>query len=211
MKQLLDRFSIIVVGCWNPRIFTPEWLKQFVCVDQESVVEYAIPVNNPDALPRIGFENIYMFVDSSRIEVKPANSDIGTLEKCSSSISSLIKELNHTPVSALGVNFSFIEEVDADSIISKFGFNDLGSFDSEIYTLNKTTVTRSFSCKDGGVLNLSITIDGSSVVVDFNYHFTANKVSEIISILDVGKVNGYYSASVLLMKNVYSLEIVQES
>ncbi|MHB1185081.1 MAG: hypothetical protein ACYC4A_10335 [Desulfobulbia bacterium] len=207
MKAMTDGFGIITVGSWNPRIFTPDWLKKHVCDNQESELRYAIPLNAVDAPPRIEFEGVYLFPSSSKLEVKPSNPSIELISKCAKVSSSIISKLNHTPLTAIGINFAFMQEVDTQSIMSQFNFADIAKIDASELLLSNTVINRGFDRKDGRRFNLSVSFENDVIIFSINYHSDVDSCENAIKMLSDDIASQLFTDTISILKKTYDIEL----
>ncbi len=207
MKLIQDSLSVIAVGGWNTQIFSPDWLKNNLCDDPECEIEIAVPVNNPAALPRLSFEDIHVFLNPSRLELKPQSQTIEQFSKCLDILKKTLETLKHTPVTSFGINFAFVSNEDHDEVIQKFLLTDNGLFDSEKNTLKKTVIQRAFEQQDGSVLNLAVSIEDENVVISFNYHNDVNNAESCVEKLVDDLISSYYTNSVSILEDVYGVSV----
>lgn len=211
MKVLLDGTSIVVLGGWNPQVFSPKWIQNNLCDNKECQIEIEIPANNLAGQPRLSFESIYMTVNHSRIELRPKNPEDSCLDKCLNLLKKTLSILSHTPIVSYGVNFSFVTDGDHDNFIDKFIFNDNASFDADSYKLNKLNIQRSFRQNDGSLMNLSIlTEKKSNVTVNFNYHHDVDNATSCIETLTEGLFSRYEQESREILHKVYDVQVNAE-
>ena len=197
----------MAVGGWNVQIFSPDWIKKNVCDDHDCTIELALPFNFPTAQPRFSFEGVYLFVNPSRLELRPQNLEIENFSKCLKFIKKILSVLSHTPINSFGINFTFESDGDHADIIDKFIFSDNASFNAEIYQLTSTKIQRSFKLTDGTILNLSISIDGDIVIVSFNYHREVLCATECAGLMNEDLIANFSKDSLELLEQVYNIHI----
>jgi len=61
MRPIANSFSIVVLGAWNPSIFTPEWIVNNLAESEECDVQVAFPIDDPTAPRRMTFDGITLF------------------------------------------------------------------------------------------------------------------------------------------------------
>lgn len=211
MKIILDGLSIIVVGGWNSQIFSPAWLQKNVCDDEKCQVELAIPISQPATLPRMSFEGVHLFVDSSRLELRPQTHEVESFVKCSNFLKKILTVLNHTPIISFGVNFTFVShDNDYEEIIPKFTLTDIALFDAEKNKLKQIVIQRAFQQSDDSILNLSITLKDERAIVSFNYHRDVDNVDACVEELTDDFIPTYYDKSVAILNEVYGVQVDQD-
>ncbi len=210
MKLIQDSLSIISVGGWNTQIFSPDWLKNNLCETEECEFEIAVPLNNPAALPRLSFEDVHIFVNPSRLEIRPQSQSIEQFKKCAALLKRILQILNHTPVNSFGVNLAFVSNGDHEEIIPKFILTDNASFDAEKNVLKKTVIQRAFEQQDSSILNLAVTIEDQNVIISFNYHHDVQNAASCEEMLVDSIIDSCYANSVSILEDVYSVGIDNE-
>lgn len=148
-------FNISIVGQWNPSIFSPSWVRANI-VSDESEVLFAVAISDPAAPPRISFSTTYLFPSRQLLDFRASEMTLEAFSSCGEAASKIVGLLPHTPISAIGINFRFIEEENFEKAASLFQFNDSAKIPHEKYSLQASTVTRSFLMPGGDKLNLSL-------------------------------------------------------
>jgi hypothetical protein len=207
MKILLDGLSIIALGGWNPQIFSPDWIKNNICDDKQSQVDFAVQVNNPIALPRLGFDGVYLFVDPMRLEIKPQDSQIESFSKCLKYLKKILEILKHTPVISFGINFAFVNDGDKDDIMQNFILKDIACFDAEENKLKTTIIQRAFEQKDKSVMNLYITKGDDKEIISFNYHRDVKNADECVQELADDIIEKYQKKCLSILQDVYKVQV----
>lgn len=205
MKPIGENCNIVIVGAWNPKIFSGEWVKNHLS-SEEGQIELALPFSNIEAPPRISFDGIYLFPGTARLEVKPINFSNESLQDCQQVVASILEKLPHTPVLALGINFSFLEEDNFENIIGEFQLSDNAKINAARYNLSGTRLNRSFEMPDNCTLNLTITYDSDKATVDFNYNFDVVSTAIALDKLNSLGVIAYLEDAKNFVTSVYELE-----
>ena len=157
--------SIVSLGSWNSRIFTPTWVseKVFAMPEGESMT---VGLNDPQLSLTYIWKNIHLLITDSRIELKT--------DQCSSEILTLMEQcylrlseyLPYTPVSAVGFNLNFhlTQEEFLQTTASKLQRpKSIGDYSCNTltYSANKDYATRSFVIQQ--------MVEGGDIRVNFHY------------------------------------------
>ena len=198
LTQLTDGTTIIVLGSWNQRIFTPDWISGGRLTDLTEIPMEIAP-NQPQLPIRYLFDGIVLSVSGTRIVISPQ--DIGTehLNKMEETVIKICKELTHTPVSAYGINFRF-KATDVDSeLLRYFNGDDLVRFTKAEFSVARSGITRVIKLGQKE-LNLELSqLASTTVQIAFNYHQAVKNTLEIAeSIRDT--VESYNSKSIEILE-----------
>lgn len=197
-------FNILIVGRWNPSVFSPEWIRSNV-IDSE--ISLAIPVGDIDAPPRISVSNVHLFPARNLLDARPTEMDEGAFQSVGSVASKIVGLLPHTPLNASGINIRFVEDTSLDNLLRDFQFDDAGKISHTKYALLKSKISRSFSLADGGILNLSLNHEANSVIVEFNFHTLSTDAATIQSKLAPENIAARVEEAKAFMYETYDLTL----
>jgi hypothetical protein len=203
MEPIASGHSIVMVGGWNVRIFSPLWVTQHLTDEQEVGLEVA--VNNPALPMRLVFEGLQMEVSGTRIALKPAAADGETLRRLQRVARRILELLPHTPVSAVGVNLKYLEQRPEPELARLFQLGDNDALSGMGIQIASTTLRRSLLI-DGRALHFSVTFqEDDAVAFDFNYHHPSQNAVQAREHLnaDVGE---YCTLSARILTDAYHLE-----
>lgn len=171
MRPLADSYNIVILGAWNPSIFSPEWVLRNLAESEQCEVKTAFPIDDPTAPRRITFEDINIFPGRRQILLNPVTSNLEGMKKCSSVLVKILDLLLHTPVSSAGVNFSFNESNPSDKMLAALMPSDSGSILAE-YPIKETKINRVLKRdEDSCVFNFSITQNDTGCILSYNFHY----------------------------------------
>jgi hypothetical protein len=210
MNFLDDTFSIVIVGRWNPSIFSPQWVKANLCAEADSEVTLAISISDIESPNLIQFEGIRLFPSNRRIEIKPVVQSAVNMTKCARVAAQILELLPHTPVTALGINFSFEEQQAPDLITSLITFGDAANINADTYQLQAFSTQRSFRRNGNFDLNLSNHSKDRRTWIDFNYHGNTTSATDARTRLIDNQPEQLLSESIGFIENVYNMHIDQE-
>lgn len=105
--------SVLILGSWNPRIFSPLWIKENI-FNQDPDLPIEAMVNFEDFEHAFLYEKVLLVPKFSSLEFALQDpSEVG-MQLMGLGVINAIAKLPHTPVRALGVNFSFDAGVQND-------------------------------------------------------------------------------------------------
>ena len=157
--------SIVSLGSWNSRIFTPTWVsdKVFAMPEGESM---NVGLNDQQLSLTYVWKSIQFLITDNRIDFKTdqCTSEILTLmEQCYLRLS---EYLPYTPITAVGFNldFHFTQDEFQQTTVGKFQRpQSVGEYNCNMltYSANKEGATRSFVIQK--------TAEGGDIRVNFHY------------------------------------------
>lgn len=207
MKPVAESFSTVIVGQWNPNIFKPDWVQKHLANDKNDPVEIAFPIGDPSLPPKIHLDDVFIFPSQGKLEIKAQNPTQENLTSTTAAAKKCLKLLEHTPISAVGINIGFTSSADgAESIIGLFSFDDAALIDSDSFKFQGGKIKRKFKLVDC-ILNLSIAYNTTDIKVDFNFHFDSKDTAEAIQKLISSSAETLYNKASKFLKDTYDLDI----
>lgn len=204
MHELLEQRTIVLAGAWNTRIFSPSWISSNLSQQKEVGIEIAM--NNLAAPMRLVFDDIYLFLASDRIVVQPQNLTDSSHRSALEIASKIVKTLPHTPISAIGINFGFLEREPGADLVELFAVSDNDSLADAGAKIVATSITRSLEIEDQAV-NLIIDFnEAADIAFDINYNRRIGSGEEPALALDIDVIE-LRAKTVQLLSETYSLEI----
>ena len=162
--------SIVSVGSWNSRIFTPAWVSAnvFAMPDGESM---NIALNEQQMTLSYEWKNIQLQLSDTRIEFKCnqcRKETLALMEQCYQHLSEL---LPYTPVTAVGYNLNITLTLDEfkKTVVSE----SLVQSNIDIYING----TQTFSAvKDGAVRSFVVQQNTDNAEIRANFHYPQPKL-----------------------------------
>ena len=186
MYPVPDGHSVVIRGAWNRLIFNPVW------VDQElaggSGVQAQIALGDHSMPLRLQFGGVLLRVASDRLilGVAEAVTSMGAVQEAATQ---LLKTLNHTPVSAVGVNFQFREDEPSQELREVFAATDLDKFASAESVVRSRALRREVELGEH-VINVSLLLgEDGPVTIDLNFHRAVTTSAEALAYLELGVDN----------------------
>lgn len=175
MKISNGTWNLVLAGKWNRYLLSPQWVGKNIFCEPELQVEFALNLELP---PRYtSKEKSIRFVPAEdKVIFYPLNQSDQCLSAVEKLADKLLELLPHTPISAFGINFGFIEEANT-KLYEYFNISDNGQLGNFDCVLKETSITRAFSFQ-GKDLNLTMKLNGNKVNFGFNFHYPVKSVTE---------------------------------
>jgi len=157
--------SIVSVGSWNPRIFTPEWVSTNVFSMPEGDT-MDIALNEKQMNLTYAWNGINLLMTDRGIEMKSDAKSKDVLIKMEKIYKHLYEVLPYTPITAVGYNLNLTfakEEFDKTKIAEIIKPQSL-----DIYSSNSQTFS---AIKDGAIRSFDVRTSGGSAEIRCNFHF----------------------------------------
>jgi hypothetical protein len=179
MQIRRDGWSIVVVGAWNPRIFTVDWLSANVFRVPEVQVE--VPTN-PGFPYRFTGRGVQLVPSSTRLAFSPLAFNDDTLTELERQCVAVLEALPHTPLGAVGTNLGYVQEHPPGDLLRHFELSDLAEIATAGYTVLTTEINRRLGF-DGGSMNFKLSLVTNRVLADFNFHREAASCQQAAAML----------------------------
>jgi hypothetical protein len=199
-------WSIVINGHWNRMIFTPKWVgnKVFKLPAIERLVSM-VPTN-PVIYQN---EEIILAVAEEKLTITLRKLTAKCMLDAESKVTEILDLLSHTPVSAIGVNFGFIEDSPLHPLLKLFNYADNTEVASVTASDNQQSkLTRTLKSEEK-ILNFSLSFDGSSVEFGANYHHNVESAATAIAEIK-DKTILMHKSFLELLKKVYKLTFTEE-
>ena len=171
MQTKPSSFSIVLAGKWNPAIITPPWILANLLEDNQQIeIEFSLSFDIPS---RFKINNITISPSIDRIILVSNDGSDESLELIELIAIKLCNILSHTPLVAVGINFSFIETLNKELLLPLFTFSDANKLDDNNWEVSNQSIKRTLK-KETYNINLTINMDNeTNVSLDFNHHYIA--------------------------------------
>ena len=174
MKNMKVDASIVSVGSWNSRIFTPAWVSAnvFAMPDGESM---NIELNEQQMTLSYVWKDIQLLMSDTRIEFKSSQCSKETLTLMEQYYQRISELLPYTPVAAVGYNLNLTLTPDEYKQTVVSGMLEQKKID--IYTNG----TQTFSAvKDGAVRSFVVQQNADSAEIRANFHYPQPKLTPAV-------------------------------
>lgn len=199
MEEKLQGCSIVILGSWNTRILIPPWLGQYIFKKESLEILFPMDPNFPIKVS--DGENYLIDINDDKLQFTPKKLDDETLAIMGKGASTILEKLPHTPITAIGINFSFLETADKINIYNSIDKETLNLVESDDYIneLKEFHFLRSFELSknlDTRILNFKIVrkIESNEIQLDFNYHKNLNN-KEARKLLEPEKIINLHNYS----------------
>lgn len=168
--------SIVSVGSWNPRIFTPDWVSTNVFSMPEGDT-MNIAINEKQMNLTYAWKGIQLWMTDRGIEIKAEAKSMDVLVQMEKIYNHLSEVLPYTPVSAIGynLNLTFTKEEFEKTIVAKV----IKPSNIDIYTINSQTFS---AFKDGAIRSFDVRTADNAVEIKCNFHYGAPLIIDINNI-----------------------------
>jgi len=181
--------STIIIGNWNPRIFTPTWIKKnLFCLKGETEIQGLVNFDDMDfAFQHEGIVTVPKF---NSVEINFEGYDEKKAKLASAIITRILELLPQTPVKALGVNIKYrfkkSEPLGLVNIIKEVSGN------YKDFSVNQIRQTAN---RENYQLNIVSEIMKDLIISNFNFHYT-----KLIP-LDIHFINNLYLETKKILTN----------
>lgn len=166
--------SIVSVGSWNSRIFTPAWVSAniFAMPDGKSM---KIALNEQQMTLSYVWKDIQLLMSDTRIEFKSSQCSKETLTLMEQYYQRISELLPYTPVAAVGYNLNLTLTPDEYKQTVVSGMLEQKNID--IYTNG----TQTFSAvKDGAVRSFVVQLNADNAEIRANFHYPQPKLTPAV-------------------------------
>ncbi|MEX5219606.1 MAG: hypothetical protein NW701_17385 [Nitrospira sp.] len=202
MVPNLSEWTIVTVGQWNPHIFSPQWIGNQLFHVQTVETELAVG----PALTNVRYHtpNLILIPGGDRLIVGLKNLEDTSLNSMEQVVRNALQLLTHTPVSALGINFGFIENDPPHDVLQVFDLSDSGILGDAGYEMQNISVTRQI-VKESIMFILKMTYENGKVRFHFNFNHPIASAEEGVRLLQ-GRVLECRDIAMALLTTVFHLE-----
>ncbi|MCX7014343.1 MAG: hypothetical protein NTW86_17630 [Candidatus Sumerlaeota bacterium] len=206
MEPKSDGWTLVIVGFWNRMIFSPKWVGEGVFQKEE--LEILVPLS-PTIPLVLRDEHLSLQVSDRRLILAPRLGFLRGMEDAEQKALRILERLPETPVSAVGVNFSFLESSPSESLLRLFNHDDDSQLESLRWRIEERTISRKLIQEDS-VFNLTLRLDPESQVelrANFDMQVdSAQKAKEILR----GKSRACYSQFIEALSSAYQLHVQEQ-
>lgn len=205
MQAILSQATVVVAGSWNMGIFSPEWVSDTL-LEKENVdleVAFSLPFV---MTPRFKSKKCIVIPATSRLTIG-LTADVHDWKLAVTVALRALRTLNHTPVTAVGVNFGF--EVNSSNLPDKlsrlFAIADEPCLFKHGFTVNSRDIVRNLSRSDCK-LNLKTSLTPESIVkIHLNYNRDCANTAAAEDFLESVSKGELRNESLALLAELYDL------
>jgi hypothetical protein len=199
----VETWGVVLSGHWNSMIFSPPWVNENVFNREES----ELLVTFPQGLSTVyRHRQVILEIVPGRLVVRPREPNDRCLRRAEEMALAVLDVLVHTPMMAVGINFTFSESAPTDRLLNLFnsadgvGLTELGWVFAERRLLRQMR-------NDTRTLNLTLSHNGHEVGLDFNFHADARTIDEARNAVR-NQILVLRDSAVAILRHVYNLEFV---
>ncbi|KAF0143828.1 MAG: hypothetical protein FD156_2306 [Nitrospirae bacterium] len=201
----IEDATLVIVGAWNVAIIEPQWIvKNALQVPSgtKSPIEMEVSMGLATNF-RSKINDLYFIPSNDKFIINPSKENEELFKLADFAAINLYRTLSHTPIQAIGYNFTYV--LDADENYTIDIANCAGTNNSEFYKrINaiarpETNIQHSLllGADDAAVLNVQYNITSSNKFLKMNYHYQVNKDAKKIE-KALGKFNNNYQHATLV-------------
>lgn len=188
-------------------IFTPNWIGKKIfnvkTIDRLVSILPTAPVVYQEDTLRIS-------IGEEKLVISLLELNRSCMQKAEDKATKILKLLNHTPVSAIGVNFGFTEESPSDPLLELFAYPDNADISTQGWSISKNQLMRRLKDHDNKPLNFTLSFDRTKVHFDANFHRAVESADQGVEALK-GCTVPMYECFINLLLEVYGLSWNEEA
>ncbi|MEN8204373.1 MAG: hypothetical protein ABFS24_00045 [Pseudomonadota bacterium] len=176
MRLLFDQVSLVLLGGWNPAILQPKWIAKEIFntpegEDVPATITFPLNISGP---PKVEMKGVAFVPTNDNLAIFPTQPDEDGFNRAEQFAINLLRELPHTPISAFGENFVYVEDDPNDELLRIFNVNDDIDTRVEHATgMAKLSIKKSMQIGEC-LLNITRSFDDGVVKFSFNFHYEVN-------------------------------------
>jgi len=204
MQNENDYNAIVVIGNWNLSIFSEEWVRKFILTDEKEL-EIEIPLQPGNSI-RYSTPDFRFFINGVKLCFSILNTKDETYEKIVRYALRTLEVLQHTPISAYGINFNLLIK-STQQVEGLFHLADSESL-SNAFRIKETSITRIFDMPDLECeLNHFIINSSEGIIMKFNFHSVATSFVQFKSRFDIDTFFEKKKRAFDILNNIYGLKL----
>jgi hypothetical protein len=203
MLASTEEWTVVLAGRWNAGIFSQAWVGKHLFHNDR--VEMLVGVGLGIQQLRYISQNVILIPGDHKVVIGVRSIADDSLCEAEHQACSILELLPHTPLSAVGVNFGFVEQSPGPEILKLFQLSDLHSLSVNVDEVLRTELVRQLNTKEG-VLNLKHAFHDGQVKVHLNFHCDTESPEKAAGFLK-GSIHRRREYAVTLLEDVYGLTL----
>lgn len=212
MEVGLDPVSqrIVIIGHWNPRIFTPKWIAKGRLTDQEEIkIEFG--VGGGDVTQKFIFDDIKMTVLQRRVTFQMLETTSEVAKRIENIAITLLNDLSHTPISAIGLNHDLLVHDPSPGILSAFDLKDNNLLTDGGWKITESSVSRQLLMDDQPPLTLGMRHDADGKVrINLNFELRSDSLDDAKDFIDGGLRRTAQTAAQILKEYAIDIDLLND-
>jgi hypothetical protein len=210
MHPIVDRWSIIIAGLWNPNIFSPEWIQRNLLSKAVSPsLEMAV---GPAMIPqlRLLFGQIAITPSKTKLQLTPLEATDECLAEAERVALRVLQVLPHTPIRGYGVNLAFSSAALDSTLFNATDYPKLIKLGLEPV---QRQITRNLKFSESCFLNLTIETGTLKDESSFSFNFHHNPKPDLTIDIDtvIDKALYYKNEALRILQDVYNVALEEEN
>lgn len=189
---------LVIVGAWNQLIFSKDWVKEFLFPEVDIIVENPVVPNTTIAF---GTEDYRILIQENRLTFFALQETPEVYADIEKRAVQILKLLNHTPLSAFGINFVFHLNY-TEALLHIKPVEDQIFFKGQGYYEDVVVLHRTF-IKDNYQLTVTFNFSTNDVKVDVNFNFQINSSNLFLELFKDGLLQEKKTEIMQLIKMRY--------
>ncbi|MCJ2136062.1 hypothetical protein MKK69_18745 [Methylobacterium sp. J-026] len=204
MKPLLSNWTIVLAGRWNMEILNPEWVTNSIFGREK--VDIDLVLQGMQANIRYRFDNLVFVPRPHNVVFSVNDTKDSSLLAIEEAAGRLLEALPVTPITALGINFTYIEENPTTELLTVFNIDDASRIADYGMKIRSARVRRELDFEDRQLNMMVSQIEDGSVRIALNYHLAVDETQVALSAL-AGRLVHYRQHGEAFLSAIYGLEI----
>lgn len=206
MKPVASDWTIVIVGNWNMAILNPDWVASEILEKEQVGIEALIGPGMPSY--RYISDEFIIIPRPDRVTISSTLTTPASLNRVESLACTVLEKLPVTPISAIGVNFGYMEE-EVIELAEIFAISDRMKIADAGLDVFESTIVRSMKF-DEKMLNLRISQkEDGNIRIHLNYHKAVSSAEEASGYIR-DKINDFRQHAENLLADVYNIELEED-
>lgn len=170
--------TLVIAGTWNIAIFTEDWVRANILVNDElmNIMHPKLPFYSL----KFDLDKISFYITPDRLNFQAKDHSYKAYTDIVKYCRVLCRNLGHTPVNELGVNFEY-EMNNKEDLLDGHCHNE-EIISALNCTIDSWCITRRMSFDDGEQLNLRFTKTSQEALSNFNFYRKLKVASDVLDI-----------------------------
>lgn len=195
---------VVIMGAWNPKIFTPFWLRSQGITESEEV-ELELTFGAADYKFLMKFDGMILSISDTHLVLRLAEWNQEKLVSLEAVALKILDRLRHTPLKAVGANFDFGIEEPSTTILNLFKIPSQLPLNKLEYLTSSLEISHTFAIPEiAADVTLRLHDNSKGYGADVNFQkLTGNAVEAITWLTD--KVATFHSCAMKVL-DAYDLK-----
>lgn len=202
IRPNLSEWTVVVVGQWNPAVFSPEWVASHLL--QVNPIETHLAMGPLGGGVRYQSPTLVVIPQADRLIIGARNSTESCLAQMEAAAQRVLRLLSHTPIQGVGINYGFIENDPSVDLIQTFDIRDSGALAENGLAARRTVIIREIDLAQV-VLKLKLSYAEGQVGLHFNYNYAATSADAGADLL-TGKAQECRNKTSDILSTIFELE-----